>query len=317
VQHLIQDLNISFDIVCGTSTGALMAPLIVADAIDDLVHLYTSLHTNDVVLRREVLSILKSDSVYNVQPLMDRVSDAITNARAASVLNSPRQMFLATVCLQTGRPTYFYSGPPAEPPTGSDLVRLEDRDSLILAMMGSADMPALMPPIQVFPGSRPVRQYVDGGVRERAPLEVALANGATEIYAVILAPKEHSPVEKKFTDVEGILLRTIGAFTEDVLLHDLLVVESVVQGRRYFQEVKGRIQSRFELTDEDIARLFSDDTHTRNALIGPSVDLIVIRPDAELAIDTLTFDPGLMARLVETGRERAVLAMANRREWLA
>jgi len=317
IQHLVQDLGLSFDIVCGTSTGALIAPFVVTGEIDELVHLYTTMKTEDIVLRRPLSSILVTDSIFDVQPLADKVSSLMTPQRTATILGSPKQMYLATVCLQTERVTYFQTGAPGRVPDGCDLQPIQNRSQLIRAMMGSADMPALMPPIERVDGALPCRQYVDGGVRERAPLEVALLNGATEIYAVVLAPKAHAPQEKKFQDVPGILLRTIGILTDDVLLHDLLVVNTVARSRRYLAAVRKRVGDRFNLSDTDLDALFDDPTGGAASLVGPEVTLHVVRPLGEIQLDTLTCDPVVMTQLVVDGRQRAVAALANPEEWLA
>jgi predicted acylesterase/phospholipase RssA len=316
IQHLVQDKGLAFDIVCGTSTGALIAPLAVLGEIDELVHLYTSLQTKDVVLRRRLADILKTDSIFDVQPLTDRVGTVITQDRTSKILGSPKQMFLATVCLQTQRVAYFQSGPAGQVPEGCDLHAIASRAQLIRAMIASADMPALMPPIEVVGNAVPLRQYVDGGIRERAPLEVALLNGATEIYAVILAPKQHAPQEKRFQDVPGILMRTIGILTDDVLLHDLRVVESAARGRRYLSSVRERVGARFNVPAAELEQLFADDSGSGSELMGPDVHLHVIRPMGEIALETLAFDPGIMAQLVADGRQRAIAALANPGEWL-
>lgn len=315
IQHLIQDVGLNFDIVCGTSTGALIAPLVVTGEIGELVRLYTTMETQDVVLRRPLSSILSTDSIFDVQPLANQVTNLITPQRAAAVLGSPKQMFLTTVCLQTGRTTYFHSGPAAEAPGGCDIQPIQTRARLIRAMMASADMPALMPPIEMADNSVPVRQYVDGGVKERAPLEMALLNGATEIYAVVLAPKEHAAQEKRFRDVPGILMRTIDMLTDDVLLHDLLVVESAAQARRRFSDVRQRVGARFNLTAADLDQLFAEDPGAETTLSGPAVNLHVIRPVGEIPIETLTCDPVIMTALVGEGRERAKAALADPGEW--
>src|SRR5262249_24046495 len=143
-------------------------------------------------------------------------------------------------------------------PSASDLNRIQNRGQLIRAMMGSGDMPALMPPIKMADNPTPIRQYVDGGVRERAPLEIALLNGATEIYAVVLAPKQHTAQEKEFTDDFDILMRTISTFTDDVLFNDLLTVDRIARGRRYLASLRTRVAAQFGATSATLDQLFAN-----------------------------------------------------------
>ncbi len=44
-----------------------------------------------------------------------------------------------------------------------------------------------MPNVRIEDGGN---QYVDGGVREVAPLKIAIDHGATKIYAIVLSPEE-------------------------------------------------------------------------------------------------------------------------------
>ena len=84
------------------------------------------------------------------------------------------------------------------------------------AMLASTCQPVFMQPVEVFRNAVPVRQYVDGGIRELTPLQVAIDNGATEILAITLSPNQSSPLTTKFTTGIAMLERTIDMLTEDV-----------------------------------------------------------------------------------------------------
>ncbi|MDH3735004.1 MAG: patatin-like phospholipase family protein, partial [Gemmatimonadota bacterium] len=190
IDHIVNTLGIQFQFISGTSTGALIAPLVVTGNIDVLKDIYTSVRTRDILLRRELANILRSNSIFDVSPLDKLVRDTFDQARTAEILASNTQMALTTVCLQTGRVTYFQSGPTLNHAQDVDVHTIGDRETLRRAVIASADQPVLMPPVMIPSGADPPRQYVDGGVREYAPIRIAIDNGATDVYAIVLGPED-------------------------------------------------------------------------------------------------------------------------------
>jgi len=71
--------------------------------------------------------------------------------------------------------------------------------------MASACQPVFMPPIKVnknVPGeANPHFQFVDGGVREYAGVEMAIDNGATEIFTILLSTGDKVIVDTEFKTI--------------------------------------------------------------------------------------------------------------------
>src|SRR5438093_1149546 len=65
----LREAGVTWDIVVGTSTGALIAPLVVTDEIQELRALYSRVHTEDIVRQRDLLDIFVHDSIYDATPL--------------------------------------------------------------------------------------------------------------------------------------------------------------------------------------------------------------------------------------------------------
>src|SRR5688500_934464 len=183
---LHRELGLEFSIYAGTSTGALMAPLLAqrgAAAIDTLRTLYTSVHTRDILKRRDPPErILRSPSINQTEPLLEIIEENITDAVANDLLdpNAERQLILTTVDLTTGKLVYHYTGPELSPGSG-EAVRLTSRNSIIQATLASATIPVFMPPVSIAGAAGPHR-HVDGGVREYAPISVTIDAGATDLY---------------------------------------------------------------------------------------------------------------------------------------
>jgi predicted acylesterase/phospholipase RssA len=92
-------------------------------------------------------------------------------------------MFSA-VCLQDAEITYF-STKPINNNSKFEAVLIENKEQMLNAIMASANQPVLMPPVE-FTNRLPTRQYVDGGLREYAPLQGVIANNVDEIDVIML-----------------------------------------------------------------------------------------------------------------------------------
>ena len=303
LRHLIEHEGLAFDIIAGTSTGAAIAPLVVAGALDDLEHEYTNVQTADILEEFPINKVFQTGSVFGVQPLFNRIKRQIDDARFARIAAAPVQMFLCAICLQDARITYFHTGPDAVCDQDSDLRRLHTIDDLRLAMTASSDQPVLMPPIEVPRGAQ--RQYVDGGVREYAPLQIAIDNGATDVYAILLSPRAKQPQTHMFSGLVDVLMRTIDILTEDVGYNDVRTAEVCTQTVRYMATVRQRVQAKWGASDADMAQLF-DDPRVPNPFSDKRVvNLHVIRPAAPLPTEGLDFDKAIMTQLVALGRTAA------------
>src|SRR2546426_12536741 len=106
---------------------------------------YTTLFRSWAIVSRRVRSW------YSTEPLEELIDRRLTQEMADKVLGSRKQMFLTTVCLQTGSIVYFQTGRPSgqshEP--ASKVVRIKDRAHLVRAILASTNQPVLMPPVQV------------------------------------------------------------------------------------------------------------------------------------------------------------------------
>ena len=99
--------GLNFDLYVGTSTGALIAPLAAIDEIDLLASLYTSLHTEDVVLANRVGDVLNEVGIFDVEPLRQLLLTHYDDQRYQQLSTAGKEVFLTTTCLQSGELVVF------------------------------------------------------------------------------------------------------------------------------------------------------------------------------------------------------------------
>jgi NTE family protein len=256
LKYIFQNTQLQFDIICGTSTGSLITPFAAIRDIQSLERIYTTTKTEDIILKGDISKrIIMNNSLFDVSPLVDLVKKNYTQSVFDTLKNSSKQIFFATVCLQTGRVVHFSNQdmPHAE---GYEVIKLQDWDEMIRAIIGSADQPVFTPPIKIRSTDNSPRQYVDGGVREYAPIRVALDNGATDIYVIYLSPEAEPEVNKEYKSIFDILLRTMALFSDDVGENDVVIPQLYNKALVYIDEVKKKIVENSTLSGPIVNQFF-------------------------------------------------------------
>ena len=208
-----------FNVYCGTSTGSLIVPLAACGALALLEEQYTTLNQNDLVKLGTVGNLALGVSVHDATPLKNKIAELITQERYDRI-RTAAPLFLATVCLQTEQLVYWTTQATTVTSDHYEVAQIASATELRRAMLASACQPVLMQPVEVRPGAVPVRQYVDGGVREVTPLQAAVDQGADTIVAITLSPRQQPNDPVKLTQAFPILQRTMDMLGEDVGSND-------------------------------------------------------------------------------------------------
>ena len=234
----------------------------------------------------------------------------MSDARYNQIIQSSTDIYIITTCLQTqGTVVYTTHSSPKASPLYS-VKTMKDAEHMRLSVLGSACQPVFMTPVKIdlnyAQGPEKEFQYVDGGVREYAGIQMAIDQGATEIFCILLSTGTANEDRVEYTSLFPILQRTIAMFSEDVEKNDLFIPQQLAKALRYINSVKQKMKAD-GISQDKIDGYFNIDGPSNAFELKDQVRLFLIRPEAPLGGGPggLVFDPAEMKTMVETGQGAA------------
>jgi NTE family protein len=197
-----------FDLIAGTSTGALIAPLAAIGDIETATKIYTSVRRKDIL--RYNWRRLFRDAIFDTKPLEKLIRKTMKGDRYERLMASPCDVLLCSVGFQTGDILFYSQRDKVE-----GAIPWNNFDEYVAATLASSNQPMLMPPITLNG-----QQCFDGGVKEVAPVGVVLKQGLDRVVAIANSPEKsfHGEV---YAEMIKIGPRAIDLMTEETLNNDL------------------------------------------------------------------------------------------------
>jgi predicted acylesterase/phospholipase RssA len=205
----LKDLHRCFDIIVGTSTGALLTPLAAAGCIALAEHIYSSVRTKDLLRKHCWITLPWRAGLYKHNGLWNIIQNNYTLALHTQLSCSDVIAEVCTANLNSGRPCYWRAGSRG------------GRDEFMRALLASSNEPGFMAPIEVVEGTG--EYHLDGGIMEIAPIQRAVDLGATEVLAIVLDAEHPRATRQRYNRIPGILCRTLDLMTTEIRNNDTRV----------------------------------------------------------------------------------------------
>lgn len=260
-----------FDVVTGVSTGALMATLVFLGPEYDatLKDVYTTVSSGDIYKKKGIQGVF-SDSLLDYTPLKDKIEDIITDDlldRVAEEHRAGRRLYIATTNLDSGEIVVWDMGHIA---SSGHPERVKIYQQVLLA---SAAVPGLFKPVYIRPSesSKARQMHVDGGVKAPVLLRSFMLKqpaARRKVYVIVNSQMKLQNADK--------------AVEPEVLDISRKSIEELLRGllqRTVYQTYVTARQSQ------------------------ATFNLISIPDHAPAAKDGLTFEPDVMKRQFQLGRE--------------
>jgi predicted acylesterase/phospholipase RssA len=298
--------SLTFDVLVGTSTGALITPLAHQRRVREMTRFYTTFGTADVLTQRPIFEALtKAESFYTVGQLRRLLLEEYAAPGLWDGIreDADRLLVVTGVDLQRGDLVLFYVGTPSNWDVAEVGVRwqpIAGEGEFLEAILASSSEPVGMPPVR-WKSSL----IWDGGVRSAIPLSIALAQkGVEEVWVIGLNPSPDSPMRwgtsPPATGLE-VLGRTIEVFSNNVAANDIAKMNLLVKGwgerdhtlelQKFVAQVgsdKGVSETLRKQAKNHVA-ILTEEGETKDTVLGASkgdsrsrVQVFVIRPSENL-----------------------------------
>jgi NTE family protein len=201
------ELGHDWTILTGTSTGALIVPLVAIREMEVLYQLYTQTNTADLLKSHWWITLPWRSSLYDDTGLWRTIEQNMTPERYDKLLNCGKDVEVCTVGLTQGRKCYWAPRP-------------DERHTFCRAMLASSNQPGFMPPVALPDGDH----HMDGGIQEIAPIQRALDLGAEEVWAIVLGPEQPIVQHDKWNRMLPIMVRALDLIFHETRNNDISAV---------------------------------------------------------------------------------------------
>lgn len=225
-----------FQMVTGISTGALIAPFAFLGPDYDYVlkEVYTTISTEDIMLKRSLFALLSASSAFNSDPLLNMVKKYIDDevvAKIATEYRAGKGLYIGTTDLDSMRPVIWDIGAIAA--SG----QANSKNLIHKIMLASASIPGAFPPVSFdleANGQRYDELHVDGGTANqvfvypaatdwRQVLELLDVPGEMNVYVIRNSSLQPAriEVEPKLLSIAG---RSVSSLIRTQGLGDLYLI---------------------------------------------------------------------------------------------
>lgn len=299
--------ELKFDIFVGTSTGSLIVPLVALNDMDSLEKLYSNQKTENIVLQGRLADRINDVSIFDASPLKKLLGKNYTDQRYDEIIATGKKLFFTTTCLQSGQLVVYTNSDEAGDPANYEVKKIVSAEHFRQVVLASACQPVFMQPVKInlsIPGDPEQNfQYVDGGVREYAGIQMAIDNGATEIFTILLSPeKDGGEDTAELTNLFSILRKTIDIFTDDVGKNDLIIPEQYNEALLYIDAVKKKM-IRNGISSDQVKDFFTIRGRESPYEDKVPIKMYIFRPKETLngGPGGLSFDPAAMTDMISKG----------------
>lgn len=284
LKALISAKKVNFETVVGTSTGAIQAAGVAQDDIPALVKFWTDLGGPDDIYKKRggtfVNIITGQPSLYNTDPLRTLLKGAIKEQRIKA---SGKKLRIRVVNITTGEA----------------ITVAENASNIADWVYASCAMPFVFPPLTSKSAQGIEEQWVDGGVRDVTPLDVAFLERPRAILVVRASAPPQPDKPKKYKDLVKIGLRAVDILSNEVSENDLKNVNLInhLLTARESQLIELRGLGLTPTQIDKVMRPFQSEIERYRL-----VPVKVIAPEQNF-YDTLEFEPALIAKAIEHGEK--------------
>jgi predicted patatin/cPLA2 family phospholipase len=225
-QHLIEDLGIEYDMLIGTSTGSLLAPLCATGDMAKVRKVYTSVTQHDIYnicpfkIKKlpdgtiqssinhfnTIRMFLRGKKTFGEHDNLRKTIERSFSKKDYQIVKEKGTMVVSTVAnLSLRKIEYKY-------------LRDSSYEDFCDWMWISSSFVPFMSLVE-----KNGYEYADGGFGNYIPIEEAIAKGATEIDVIVLSPRHQSHEPVKTRNAFDIMIQSMQFMLRQIAYDDILI----------------------------------------------------------------------------------------------
>jgi NTE family protein len=290
LDELVTQRGVKFDIFAGVSTGAIQALGGAMNDIPGLMKVWSEIKGNGDIYKKRTFGVVEglfgAPSLFTAKPLRDKLT---AFANPAKLKAAKRTLRVGVVSLARGQ----YLDIDGTNPNIADWV------------YASCAQPPAFPPLETKdPVTGVVEQWVDGGVRNVAPLSPVMKLKPARVLVVLAAPPKPVPEPgKQYDSLLEIALRSVGIQTAEIVANDVgnaMLVNDLIAAR----EAQFHKLTDLGLSPADVGLVLRPlDDHLARFDFAPI--RLIAPPMGFDAPETLEFKPAKIAAAIAEGQRVA------------
>lgn len=207
LRYLLSDLNIQYDIICGSSVGALLTAFLgmfkhgqEIEASKALENLWLDMSQDKIYKKWNFfgkIAGLWRESLFDCSPLHKFIR---SNISLEAIRKSGKILRVGAVSLTSSQFRTFK----------------QDEDCFLDAILASSAYPGIFKPVEIDG-----ELWADAGIKQITPIKTAIDLGADQIDVIITSPEKNTKVfTSKPTSIETIL-RAVELMTDEIMKNDI------------------------------------------------------------------------------------------------
>ncbi|MGH7737683.1 MAG: patatin-like phospholipase family protein [Candidatus Tyrphobacter sp.] len=259
----LTDGGYEFNLICGTSIGAINAALVCQDKVDELTAIWKSISKSNVIeyvtpiqyamMLADEIEKLGHANPFGLLPAVERWMQ-VGSKKALLALRGivkpdsieqilsdhldfneiKRSLIVTATNLTYGSSDSFFAfvGTNCNEiqqtfvrAAGASGRALSTDEGFRTAVRASAAIPGFFAPVPMSLGTRGEKEYVDGGVANNVPVTLAAMAGATDVVVILLQPQATNPSYVTAT-LEDIALASYTVVQQQLLRLDMEIARS-------------------------------------------------------------------------------------------
>jgi len=255
----------TFDIVCGTSIGAINGMFVAQDMPDRLIEIWRTISTRGITKLKPELAVLvllwQAANGFVQSPFSQKAAHAISLMRALPQLTAAgglsqllglfesgnvrstiaeladlsavkRTLIVGVTNLSSGRGDAFAYFPPSQRALQTAFAAHESAEPItaanyVDAICASAALPPVYEPVTIVCADGVSRTFADGGFTNNTPIRQAIDAGATEVTAIVVSPTVPFAGDRRVVSMLDVASIMLDANCERMLELDLKLAKRI------------------------------------------------------------------------------------------